>query len=53
MQNQLENLKISIIIFLETVIFLVNVCLAQEIEPWKLLKAVDENLWSNTKIISQ
>jgi outer membrane lipoprotein-sorting protein len=25
---------------------------AQEIDPWKLLKAVDDNLWSNTKIIS-
>jgi len=25
---------------------------AQEMDPWKLLKAVDDNLWSNTKIIS-
>jgi hypothetical protein len=51
-QNSFKSLKIVGAAFLGIALLLVSHSQAQEIDPWKLLKAVDDNLWSNSKIIS-
>ena len=51
-QNRFKSLNVIRTAFLGIVFILASSSHAQEIDPWELLKAVDDNLWSNTKIIS-
>jgi hypothetical protein len=52
MQNRFKNLKISLTILFGIGFILISSASAQELDPLKLLKAVDDNLWASTKIIS-